>query len=72
MKKLTQYVGMVRAVSVENYAFVGTLVQEKAKEFAEKLGKEDLKASNGWLESFKKKVTILFEIVSVKKRTMWT
>jgi hypothetical protein len=41
----------------------GTLIQAETLETAKKLGKDDFKASNGWLESFKRRHNIVFNSV---------
>nr|XP_014271422.1 CENP-B homolog protein 2-like isoform X6 [Halyomorpha halys] len=38
----------------------GTVIQEKAHQFAEQFGYENFRASNGWLESFKKRNELIF------------
>jgi hypothetical protein len=38
------------------------MVQEHATETAEKLGKSEFKVSIGWLESFRKKYQIIYEV----------
>jgi hypothetical protein len=46
-----------------NFRIYGTMKQEHAKEVAEKLGKSGFKASDGWLESFRKRPHIVFNEV---------
>ena len=41
-----------------NLPISGPLIQEKAKEFATQLNLQDFKASNGWLDAFKKRHSI--------------
>jgi hypothetical protein len=43
-----------------NFRISGTMLQEHAKEVAEKLGKSEFKASNGWSESFRTRLQIVF------------
>jgi hypothetical protein len=40
---------------VKNHRLLGPMAQEYAKKVAQKLGKTEFKASNGWLESFRKR-----------------
>jgi len=48
------------SVRAKNHCVSGPMVQEYTKKFAQKLGKTEFKASNGWLESFSKKHQIVF------------
>ena len=48
------------SVRAKNYRVSGHMVQEYAKQVAQKLGKTEFKASNGWLESFHKRHQIVF------------
>jgi hypothetical protein len=42
------------------------MIREHAKEVAEKFGKSEFKASNRWLESFRKRHKIVFKEVCVE------
>src|SRR5215469_232985 len=48
------------SVRAKNHSVSGPMVQEYAKKVAQKLGKTEFKASNGWLESFRKRHQIVF------------
>lgn len=47
----------------KNITLGGPLMREKAEQFARSLGHIDFKASNGWLENFKKRHNISFKKV---------
>jgi len=48
------------SVRAKNHRVSGPMVQEYAKQVAQKMGKTEFKASNGWLESFRKRHQIVF------------
>lgn len=47
----------------KNLSIGGPILQEKAQHFAEQLGHNGFRASNGWLEKFKKRNDIVFKKV---------
>ena len=47
-----------------NLPISGTILQDTARTFADKIGKKDFSASNGWLENFKKRHQLPFKILS--------
>jgi hypothetical protein len=47
-----------------NAVIRGTLLREKALHIATRLGIEDLKASNGWINSFKKRHSVVYRNAS--------
>jgi hypothetical protein len=47
----------------KKFSVSGPMLQQKAKEVADTLGKTDFKASNGWLESFRKRHSVVFSSV---------
>ena len=54
-EKVWKWFNLARA---QNLPVSGPMIQQQALDFAKKLGKTDFKASNGWLESFKKRHNI--------------
>ena len=47
----------------ENISISGPLLQEKAEIYSKSLGFSDFKASNGWLEKFKRRHDLVFKKV---------
>ena len=48
------------SVKAKNHRVLDPMVEEYAKKIAQKLGKTEFKASNGWMESFRKRYQIIF------------
>lgn len=48
----------------KNLPISGPTLQEKATEFAKQLGKPNFRASNGWLQNFKKRNDVVFKKVT--------
>ena len=48
----------------QNIPLSGPMLQEKALSYAKELGNAEFKASNGWLESFRKRHNIAFNVIS--------
>ena len=48
----------------QNIPLSGPMLQEKALSYAKELGNAEYKASNGWLESFRKRHNIAFNVIS--------
>ncbi|XP_039297132.1 tigger transposable element-derived protein 6-like [Nilaparvata lugens] len=48
----------------KNVSISGAILQEKAQQFAEQLGHNSFRASNGWLDRFKKRNEVPFKKVS--------
>jgi hypothetical protein len=53
-----------------NAVISGTLLREKALHIATRLGIEDLKASNGWINSFKQRHSVVYKTVSGKCKSV--
>jgi hypothetical protein len=53
----------VSARAKKKISLSGPVLQQEAKEVADKLRKTDFKASNGWLKSFRKRHCIVFSTV---------
>jgi hypothetical protein len=47
-----------------NVVISGTLLREKALHIATRLGIEDFKASNGWINGFKQRHSVVYKTVS--------
>jgi hypothetical protein len=47
------------------------MLQQKAKKVADKLGKTDFRACNGWLESFQRRHSIVFNSVCEETKSEW-
>ncbi|XP_014668922.1 PREDICTED: uncharacterized protein LOC106810154 isoform X2 [Priapulus caudatus] len=60
----------VRETTAQMLPMSGSLLQEKARQVAVQLGLDDFKASNGWLESFRRRHSIVFGKVSEERASV--
>ena len=74
---LAEYEDVEQCVSIwfkqcrnQNIPLGGNTIKTKAEEFAGLLGHKDFKASNGWLDNFKKRHDIGFRKVSGKSASV--
>nr|XP_042903372.1 tigger transposable element-derived protein 6-like [Parasteatoda tepidariorum] len=53
----------------QNVAISGPMIAEKARTFASLLGNNEIKASNGWITSFRKRHGIVFKTISGEEKS---